>query len=262
MEAFIREHTLFVAYWGAVILFCTIEALAPQLPGDADRSRRWFTNFGLGLLNGLIASAVPVATVASALWAHQSNFGLLNVLAAPWWVALILTVLVRSFAQYAFHILSHKVPLLWRLHRVHHSDIHLDVSTALRNHPLEIVANVVFLAVVIALCGLSPVVLAAFEAVDLFANILTHANLRIPGALERPLRLLFVTPHLHRLHHSPLPIETDSNYGNLFSFWDRAFGTYRGETIQPGLVSRFGLDDVSNESATDLQAQLALPWSH
>jgi sterol desaturase/sphingolipid hydroxylase (fatty acid hydroxylase superfamily) len=262
MEALLREHPLFLAYWGAVILFCTIEALAPQLPGDADRSRRWFTNFGLGLLNGLIASAVPAATVASALWAHKSDFGLLNVLAAPWWVALTLTMLVASLAKYAFHILSHKVPLLWRLHRVHHSDVHLDVSTALRNHPLEMIANIVFMAVVVALFGLSAVILAAFEAADLLANIFTHANLRIPNAVERLLRLLFVTPTLHRVHHSPLQSETDSNYGNLFSFWDRAFGTYLGETIQPGPVPRFGLDDVSNHSAGDLQAQLALPWSH
>lgn len=262
METLIREHSLFLAFWGAVILLCTIEALAPQLSDDADRSRRWFTNFGLGLLNGLIASAVPAVTVASAWWAHESNFGLLNILATPWSVALIVTVLVRSLAQYAYHILSHKVPLLWRLHRVHHSDVHLDVSTALRNHPLEVIANIIFIAVVIALFGLSPIVLAAYEAADLFANILTHANLRIPNAAERLLRLLFVTPILHRLHHSPLQIETDSNYGNLFSFWDRAFGTYRAETIQSGPVPRFGLDDVSNESAGDLQAQLTLPWSH
>jgi sterol desaturase/sphingolipid hydroxylase (fatty acid hydroxylase superfamily) len=261
VEAFIREHSLFFAYWGAVILLCTIEFLAPQLPDDADRSRRWFTNFGLGILNGLIASAVPAATVASAWWAHESNFGLLNLLATPWWMALIASVLVRSLAQYAFHVLSHKVPLLWRLHRVHHSDVYLDVSSALRNHPLEMIANIIFTAAVNALFGLSPLVLAAFEVVDLFANVLTHANLRIPDTVERLLRLLFVTPVLHRLHHSPLRIETDSNYGNMFSFWDRAFGTYRGETIQAGPAIRFGLDEVSTERASDLQAQLSLPWN-
>jgi sterol desaturase/sphingolipid hydroxylase (fatty acid hydroxylase superfamily) len=108
---------------------------------------------------------------------------------------------------------------------------------------------------------LSPVVLAVFETVDLFVNLLTHANLAIPNSGERLLRLLFVTPHLHRLHHSPLRIETDSNYGNVFSFWDRAFGTYRGETIQSGPALRFGLDEVSSDRASDLQAQLALPWN-
>jgi sterol desaturase/sphingolipid hydroxylase (fatty acid hydroxylase superfamily) len=254
METFFGEHIMFFAYWGAVILLCTIELVAPEFPDDADRSRRWLTNFGLGLLNGLIASAVPAATVALAWWAQKSNFGILNVITTPWPLGLILMVLVRSLAQYAFHVLSHKIPLLWRLHRVHHSDVHLDVSTALRNHPLEMIANLFFMAAMIALVGLSPVVVAAFEAVDLFANILTHANLRTPNAVERRLRLLFVTPALHRLHHSPLRIETDSNYGNFFSIWDRAFGTYRGETIQSGPVPRYGLDNARNESAGDLQA--------
>lgn len=261
MSAFVREHAVFLAYWGAVLLLCTIEYVAPQLPDRADRNRRWFANFGLGLLNALIASSVPAATVASAWWAHREHFGLLNLFAVPWWTALIVTVLVRSLSQYALHVTSHKMPLLWRLHRVHHSDVHLDASSALRNHPLEVFVSVAFYALVIAIFGLSPVVLAVFETADLFVNLLTHANVRIPDTVEHLLRLVFVTPHLHRLHHSPHQIETDSNYGNFFSFWDRAFGTYRGETIQAGPALRFGLDDVSDEHAKDLQAQLALPWS-
>ncbi len=261
MEAFVREHSLFLAYWGAIILIGGIEFLAPQIPGEVDRSRRWFTNFGLGILNALIATAIPAATVASALWAQQSHFGLLNWLAAPWWAALIVTVLVRSLAQYVYHVLCHKVPWLWRLHCVHHSDVHLDVSSALRSHPVEIIVNVAFLALVTAICGLSPVVLAAFETAEHFANMLTHANLRIPDGIERLIRPLFMTPALHRLHHSPIPIETDSNYGIVFSFWDRMVGTFRGETIQSGPVLRFGLDEVASDCASDLQAQLALPWN-
>jgi sterol desaturase/sphingolipid hydroxylase (fatty acid hydroxylase superfamily) len=261
VEAFAREHALFLAFWAAVVLLGSIEFLAPQHPGEADRKRRWFTNFGLGILNGLIVSAVPAATVAAALWAQESHFGLPNWLAAPWWAALIVTVLVRSLAQYAFHVLCHKAPLLWRLHRVHHSDVYLDVSSALRNHPLEVIINFTFLVLVIAIFGLSPVVLAVYETAELFANMLTHANLRIPDGIERVIRPLFVTPGLHRLHHSPLQIETDSNYGNLFSLWDRMLGTYRGETIQPGPALRFGLDEVSSDRASDLQEQLALPWN-
>lgn len=261
MADFAREHSLFLAFWGAIVLLGGIEFLAPQHPGEPDRKRRWFTNFGLGILNALIVSAVPAATVAAALWARQSHVGLLNWVAAPWWAALIVTIMVRSLAQYTFHVLCHKVPFLWRLHRVHHSDVHLDVSSALRSHPLEVIINFTFLVLVIAMCGLSPVAIAAYETAELFANMLTHANLRVPGGTERVIRSLFVTPRLHRLHHSPLQIETDSNYGNVFSFWDRMLGTYRGETIQPGPAPRFGLDEVSRERASDLQAQLALPWN-
>jgi sterol desaturase/sphingolipid hydroxylase (fatty acid hydroxylase superfamily) len=233
VESFVREHSLFLAFWAAVILLGAIESLAPQLPGDADRRRRWFTNFGLGLLNGLIVSAIPAATVTAALWAQESNFGMLNLFGVPWWPALVATVLARSLAQYVFHFLNHKVPLLWRLHRVHHSDVHLDVSSAFRNHPLEVI---------------------------LHANVFAHANLKISRRIEGLLRLLFVTPSLHRLHHSPVQIETDSNYGTILSIWDRACGTYLGETIQPGPALRFGLDEVSRDRASDLQAQLALPW--
>ena len=261
MEAFVREHSLFLAFWGTVILIGGIEFLAPQISGETDRSRRWFTNFGLGILNALIGSSIPAATVASALWAQESHFGLLNLLAAPWWAALIVTVLVRSFAQYVYHVLCHKVPWLWRLHCVHHSDLHLDVSSAFRSHPVEVIVNVAFLVLVTVIFGLSPAVLAAYETAEHFANMLTHANLRIPDRIERLIRPLFVTPALHRLHHSPIQIETDSNYGIVFSFWDRMIGTYRGETIQSGPAPRFGLDQISRERARDLQAQLILPWS-
>ncbi len=260
VEALVREYSLFLAFWGSILLIGGIEFLVPQVPGDADRPRRWFTNFGLGVLNALIATAIPAATVAAALWAQQSHFGLLNWFAAPWWAGLVATVLIRSFAQYVYHVLCHKVSGLWRLHSVHHSDVHVDVSSALRSHPLEIIVNVAFLALMTVICGLSPAVPAAYETTEHFANMLTHANLRVPDSIERLIRPLLMTPALHRLHHSPIRIETDSNYGIVFSFWDRAFGTYRGETIQPGPALRFGLDEVSRERASDLQAQLALPW--
>jgi sterol desaturase/sphingolipid hydroxylase (fatty acid hydroxylase superfamily) len=261
MDSFIREHSVLLAFWGAIILLGTIEFLAPQFPDNADRGHRWFANFGLGILNGLIVSVVPAVTVATALWASRAHYGALNLIAAPWWAALLVTVLVRSLAQYGFHVLCHKVPLLWRLHRVHHSDLHLDVSSSFRNHPLEMIANLAYLSAVIAICGLSPVVLGGYEAVELFANMLTHANLKIPDRIERLMRPMFVTPGLHRLHHSPIRVETDSNYGNVFSIWDRVFGTLRRETMQSGAALRFGLDEVDSERARDLHAQLMLPWS-
>ena len=260
MDAFVREHAWFFAFWGAIVLFGAIEFLFPQFPETADRGRRWPTNFGLGILNGLIVSAVPVASVGAAQWAAAHDIGLLNWTGAPWWLALPCTLLVKSLAQYGFHRFCHAQPLFWRLHRVHHCDVHLDVSSALRNHPLEMIASSAFAVFVTVLFGLSPVVLAAYEAVEVFVNMLTHANLRIPGAIERHARSLLVTPGLHRLHHSAVQAETDSNYGNVFSFWDRLFGTYRGEASAPAAAFRFGLDDVDRERAGDLAWQLKLPW--
>jgi sterol desaturase/sphingolipid hydroxylase (fatty acid hydroxylase superfamily) len=257
---FVLEHAWFLAFWGMIVLFGAIEFLFPHLAGQADRMRRWPTNFGLGILNGLIVSAVPVLSVGAAQWAAGHGVGLLNWLAAPWWLALPCTLLIKSLGQYAFHLCSHRQPLLWRLHRVHHCDVHLDVSSALRTHPLEMIASSVFVIPIVVLCGLPPVVLAAYEAIEVFVNMLTHANLRVPATVERYARSLLVTPGLHRLHHSDFQAETDSNYGNVFSFWDRAFGTYRDETVRPATAFRFGLGDVNRERAGNFESQLSLPW--
>ena len=260
MDALNCEYAWFLAFWGAIVAFGAIEFLFPQFPEHADRARRWPTNFGLGILNGLIVSSAPVLSVGAAQWAASQDVGLLNWIGAPWWVALPCTLLIKSLAQYGFHLISHKNPVLWRLHRVHHGDVHLDVSSALRTHPLEMIASIVFMLPIVVLCGLSPIVLLAYEAVEVFVNMLTHANIRIPDAIERYARPLLITPGLHRLHHSDTRTETDSNYGNVFSFWDRLFGSYRQKPVQSGRPFRFGLEDLSAERAADFGYQLRLPW--
>jgi sterol desaturase/sphingolipid hydroxylase (fatty acid hydroxylase superfamily) len=259
MASLLGEHAWFLFFWSAIVLLGTIEFMFPQFREPADRITRWPTNFGLGILNGLIVSSFPVLAVASAQWAESNDFGLLNWLSVPWWIALPFTLLVRSLGHYAVHVASHKIPLVWRFHRVHHCDVHLDVSSSLRSHPLEMIAISVFMIPLNVLCGLSPVVLAIYEGVEVVANMLTHANMRVPEPAERCVRWLLMTPSLHRLHHSAFQAETDSNYGNVFSFWDRLFGTYRGEAIQ-GETFRFGLDEVSRERAGNLGSQLSLPW--
>ena len=260
MDALIREHAWFLTFWGMIVLFGAIEFVFPQFRQPAERTRRWPTNFGLGILNGLIVSAVPVLNVAAAQWAADHGAGLFNWIAAPWWIAWPGTLLVKSLGQYAFHRFSHRSRILWRLHRVHHCDVHLDVSSALRNHPIEMIVSSGFMIPIVALGGLSPVVLAVYESVEAIVNMLTHANIRIPNAAERHARALLVTPGLHRLHHSAVQAETDSNYGNVFSFWDRLFGTYCGKATQSDRPFRFGLDDVSRERAANFSAQLELPW--
>ena len=260
MDALIRENAWFLTFWGVIVLLGAIEFLFPQFPENPDRARRWPTNFGLGILNGLIVSSVPVLSVGAAQWSADHGVGLLNWIAAPWWVALPCTLLVKSLGNYSFHLVSHRHPLLWRLHRVHHCDVHLDVSSALRNHPLEMIAGTLWMIPIVVACGLSPIVLAAYEGVEALVNMLTHANIRIPDAAERYARSLLVTPGLHRLHHSAVQAETDSNYGNVFSFWDRLFGTYCGKATRSGQAFRFGLDDVSRESAGNFGSQLGLPW--
>ncbi len=260
MSTFIHDYGWFVAFWSTLVALGAVEHLAPEMFSEASRRRRWFVNVGLGTINGLIASSLPVLTVASAQWAVTHQFGLLNWLAAPLLVALPITILGRSFAQYAFHVLSHKVPLLWRLHRVHHCDEHLDATSTLRNHPLELIASAIFISAIVAMLGLSPAVLIAYESIEALLNLLAHANIRLPPTTERVARaLFFITPAVHRIHHSARQEETDCNYGAVFSFWDRLLGTYRDKAAESEAF-RFGLDEIGRERAQSLEAQLALPW--
>jgi sterol desaturase/sphingolipid hydroxylase (fatty acid hydroxylase superfamily) len=227
VSTFIRDYGWFFVFWSTLILLGAVEHLAPELPRDVSR-RRWPVDVGLGVINGLIASSLPILTIASAQWAATHQFGLLNWLAAPLLLGLPLTILGRTFAQYAFHLLSHKVPLLWRLHCVHHCDEHLDATSTLRNHPLELIASGIFVSAIVAILGLSPVVLFAYESIEALLNLLAHGNIRLPPTVERMGRaLFFITPALHRIHHSARQEEIDTNYGAVFSIWDHLFGTYR-----------------------------------
>jgi sterol desaturase/sphingolipid hydroxylase (fatty acid hydroxylase superfamily) len=255
---FIHEYSWFLVFWGLVTLLCFTEALWPGFDVHPDRSRRWKVNFGLGILNGQIASLAPPLTVFSAIWAADHGIGALNIFKSPLWLAIPVTLLVRSFAQYAFHRCAHLVPILWRVHRVHHGDVHLDASSALRFHPLEMIAGLVFAIPFVVAFGLPPKVLAGYELAEIVIGLLTHANIRVPETMERSLRLLFVTPVIHRSHHSAREAETNRNYCGVFTFWDRLFGTFhdvpRG-TVRP---ARFGLEDVSPALAGDFFAQLRL----
>ena len=154
----------------------------------------------------------------------------------------------------------HKVPALWRLHRVHHCDTGFDVSTALRAHPGEMLANALLVAPFAIVFGLNPIVLVAYELCEAVANLVTHMNLRLAPALDRCLGLLLVTPAMHCIHHSAHRPETDSNYGVLFTLWDRAFRTYRGEPDRSYEAMQLGLLEVGEAHAADLLWQLQSPW--
>jgi sterol desaturase/sphingolipid hydroxylase (fatty acid hydroxylase superfamily) len=251
------EPTWFVAFWGALAVLAALEALVPQYLTQADRGRRWPTNFGFGIVNGLIASLFPALTVWSTQWAASHSLGFLNWIAVPSWPAFFITIIIESLVLYVFHLCAHANPILWRFHRVHHSDVHVDVTSTFRHHPLELLAMLLVLAPIYVIVGLSPIAVAFYEIVANVFGLLTHANLRIPAKTERMLRLLFVTPLFHRVHHSAFQAETDSNYGDVFSFWDRLFGTYCSEPRTPISV---GLENVDRELAGDFVVQLKSPW--
>jgi len=172
----------------------------------------------------------------------------------------VLGLLGRGFVSWVTHLLMHKVPLFWRVHRVHHTDTELDVSTTVRFHPFEFPIALVVGAPLILVLGPSPWVLLAYEVLDAAVTVFSHANVELPSALDRVLRYLVVTPALHRVHHSADPEETDSNFSAVFPIWDLVFGTFRTRTARPPLEMPLGLTEVRDERTASVAWLLGLPF--
>lgn len=253
------ENAGFAAYWLCIAMFAVIEWAQPAFGAEARRHDRWPTNFGIAIVNIGLVMLTPITGVLAAQWAQTNGIGLLNFMHAPFWLAAVTTVLFRSLAGYFLHRLQHKLRTLWRIHRVHHCDTHLDVSTSLRNHPLEIVVLFGAMVPLAIAAGFDPWALAAYELVENMTNAFAHANLRLPEKIDRPLRLVFVTPNMHCLHHSAWQPETDSNYGQVFSFWDRLFGTYSAAPRAGYDAMKIGLNEIAADQAADIVWQMKLP---
>lgn len=225
------EDLQYALFFAGLAVFGLAERALPRRPGDLTRRQRWPTNWGLTLLSILSLPLVPVSFLGAALWAEARGIGLLNQVVLPTWALVTLTLALRGLISTGTHWLNHKLPWLWRIHRVHHLDTDLDVSSTVRFHPLEFFVGAVIGAPIVVLLGLPAWVLAFYELLDVTVTLFSHSNLRLPVGLDRWLRYLIVTPDLHRVHHSSHQPETDSNYGAVFPIWDLVLGTFR--TIDP-----------------------------
>lgn len=206
------------------------EAAAPRRIRSHARRLRWPNNLGIVVVGTVVLRILfPTAAVGMAILAEQRGWGLMNAVAAPAWIAVPASVLLLDLAIYLQHVAFHAVPALWRLHRMHHADLDIDVTTGLRFHPIEIVLSMgIKLAVVTAL-GAPAVAVLVFEVLLNATSMFNHANLRLPPSVDGVLRRILVTPDMHRVHHSVVAAETDSNYGFNLPWWDRLFGTYRNQ---------------------------------
>ena len=217
-------------FLGLFALFAGLEALAPRRARVLPRSGRWFTNLSIVVLDAAalraLAILAPLLAVGAAIDAWRQGWGLFNQLGWSVPLEMLLAVLILDFAIWAQHLITHKVPVLWRFHRVHHADRDMDVTTGLRFHPVEILASMGLKIGLIYLIGPQAIAVLAFELILNGTALFNHANLRLPLWLDRTLRLVLVTPDMHRVHHSVLRAEHDSNYGFALSIWDRIFGTY------------------------------------
>lgn len=238
-ELFVRLSVFF----GVFALMALLELLIPFRREASQRASRWPANIGIVVIDSLLVRLVaPAGAVSIAFFAETKGIGLLNSVALPGWAEVLAAVLVLDFAIWAQHLVFHKVPMLWRLHRMHHADTGYDVTTALRFHPIEILLSLGIKAAMILLIGAPALAVMIFEVLLNATAMFNHANVRLPDGLDRLLRLIVVTPGMHRVHHSTVQAETDSNYGFNSPWWDRLFGTYRAAPSagEDGMV--FGLE--------------------
>jgi len=218
------------AFVGVLALMALWEAARPRRPRALPRWLRWSNNLALVAVDTLVLRLlVPMLAVGLAMTAEAEGWGLLNMLAVPAWLAIPLAVLALDLVVYLQHVMFHAVPALWRLHRMHHADTDIDVTTGLRFHPFEIVLSMVVKLAAVLVLGPPVVAVVLFEVLLNATALFNHANLRLPAAVDRWLRLIVVTPDMHRVHHSVRPEETHSNFGFNMPWWDRLLGTYRAQ---------------------------------
>lgn len=226
-----QEATLRLTVFLAVLVAMALwEVAAPRRRQDIPRVIRWTNNLALVVVDTVILRLTfPILAVGLALMAKERGWGLFNALDIPLWLAVLLSILLLDLAIYLQHVLFHAVPGLWRLHRMHHADLEFDVTTGLRFHPVEIVLSMVIKLAVVAALGAPAVAVLLFEVLLNATALFNHANIRLPTGVDRVLRWVMVTPDMHRVHHSVIPAETNSNFGFNLPWWDRLLGTYRAQ---------------------------------
>lgn len=248
------------AFFGILAAMMVWELAAPRRRLELPRVIRWSNNLALVVVDAAILRlAFPVLAVGLAGLAEAKGWGLFNVLDLPLWVEVIAAVLILDLAIYLQHVLFHAVPGLWRLHRMHHADLDLDATTGLRFHPVEILLSMAIKLAVVGAIGAPPVAVLAFEVILNATSLFNHGNVRLPPAVDHVLRLVLVTPDMHRVHHSSNPRETNSNFGFSVPWWDRLLGTYVAQPAKGHEGMEIGIEQFRTERDLWLDRMLIQP---
>ena len=249
-------------FFGVFLVMALLEMVLPRRKLSIPKTRRWGSNLGIVVLNTLVVRLLfPAAAVGVALFASEQGYGLFNNLAVPLPFVVIACVMTLDLLIYGQHVVMHKIPILWRLHRMHHVDLDFDVTTGARFHPVEIVLSMLIKFAAILLLGAPALAVLIFEVILNAAAMFNHSNVRLNLKLDRLLRLLLVTPDMHRVHHSAIRRETDSNYGFNVPWWDRLFGTYRAQPEAGHTGMQIGVGDIRDERlCVNLPGMLMLPF--
>ena len=248
-------------FLGIFVLVAVCEILAPRRVLTTSKARRWFANLVIIGLNPLSVRLVfPVLPVAMALLATERQWGLLNNVDLPYWLEVAIGVIALDFSIYLQHVLNHAIPALWRLHMVHHADLDYDLTTGLRFHPIEIVISMGIKLMTVAALGPPALAVLIFEVALNATSMFNHSNIHIPIAMDRVLRLFVVTPDMHRVHHSVIIRETNSNYGFNLPWWDRLLGTYIDQPAMGHTDMVIGLSQFRDPRKLSLPRLLILPF--
>src|SRR5215467_5034842 len=255
-EPYIRLAT----FGGVFVAMAIWEVIGPRRKQTIGRGRRWPNNLGVVAVNTLLLRILfPTTAVGLAFLSEARGLGLFNVIALPAWAGVLGSVVILDLAIYLQHVLFHAVPALWRLHRMHHADLEFDVSTGLRFHPIEILLSMLIKFTVVAALGAPAVAVLIFEVLLNATSMFNHGNVRVSSGLDRTLRWIIVTPDMHRVHHSVLSRETNSNFGFNLPWWDRLFGTYRAQPAAGHANMTIGIEQFRDPRELGLDRMLLQP---
>jgi sterol desaturase/sphingolipid hydroxylase (fatty acid hydroxylase superfamily) len=257
-----HQNAVRLAAFASILGFMALwEVFAPRREQEVARRWRWPNNLGVLVVGTVLLRVVlPTTAVAVALTAAEHGWGLLNHLGCPIWVAMPVSVLALDLAIYGQHVLFHAAPPLWRLHRMHHADLEFDVTTGVRFHPFELVLSMLIKLAVVAALGAPALAVLVFEVLLNATSMFNHGNVRLGERLDRALRWVVVTPEMHRVHHSAIPHETNSNFGFNLPWWDRLFGTYRAQPEAGHLSMTIGLHQFRSPCELRLDRMLLQPF--
>ncbi|MCB2183073.1 MAG: sterol desaturase family protein [Desulfobulbaceae bacterium] len=249
-------------FFGILALVALGELVSPRRALTTSKTVRWLSNLGVVVVDTVTVRLLfPLIGVHVAAAARDKGWGLLNILDLPDWLSIVLGILVLDLVVYLQHVMFHTVPLLWRVHMMHHADMDIDTTTGLRFHPIEIVISMLIKMTAIAALGPSVLAVILFEIILNGAAMFNHGNLKLPEALDRYLRFLIVTPDMHRVHHSVIIRETNSNFGFNFPWWDRLFGTYRAQPAAGHEKMTIGLAQFRDSTRNHLFRMLIMPFT-
>jgi len=250
-------------FFGVFAIIALWEIASPRRQLTVSKALRWTNNLGLIFLNTIILRLLfPAAAVGVAVLAHENGWGLMNNVELPYVVAVALAVVIMDFVIYLQHVMVHAIPVLWRLHRVHHADLDYDVTTGARFHTLEIILSMLIKFATIILLGPAVIAVVIFEVLLNATAMFNHGNIYIPENIDRVLRLFVVTPDMHRVHHSVHAPMANSNFGFNLPWWDRLFGTYVAQPPEGHIEMEIGIEEFRDPQQVDrLDGMLLLPFA-